>query len=95
MQDQKLDNLLNLALDSTREERERSLNLNVGYNEELRMWDLIVKYSGDPSVLAGEGVFAAPLLGGYAVVTLPESQLTSYNLQAPDRICGKTQTSLF
>lgn len=78
MQDQKLDNLLNLALDSTREERERSLNLNVGYNEELRMWDLIVKYSGDPSVLAGEGVFVAPLLGGYAVVTLPESQLTSY-----------------
>ena len=30
MADQKLDNLLNLALDSTEEERERSLNLNAG-----------------------------------------------------------------
>ena len=31
MPDQKLDNLLNLALDATEEEREKSRNLNVGY----------------------------------------------------------------
>ena len=33
MPDQKLDNLLNLALDATEEEREKSRNLNVGYRE--------------------------------------------------------------
>ncbi len=32
MQDQKLENLLNLALSATPEEREKSGNLNVGYN---------------------------------------------------------------
>ena len=34
MNSQKVDNLLDLALDSTTEEREKSLNLNVGYNSE-------------------------------------------------------------
>ena len=31
MTSQKLENLLNLALDSNEDEREKSLNLNVGY----------------------------------------------------------------
>ena len=34
MPDQKLDNLLNLAMDATEEEREKSRNLNVGRSEE-------------------------------------------------------------
>ena len=46
MQDQKLENLLNLALDATPRERERSLVLDVGFEPEERRWDLIVKYSG-------------------------------------------------
>ena len=32
MPDQKLENVLNLALDATEEERDKSLELNVGYN---------------------------------------------------------------
>lgn len=79
MADQKIDNLLNLAMDSTAEEREKSWNLNVGYDEELRLWDVIVKYSGDESGLGGEGITAVPLLGGYAVVTLPERLLETYS----------------
>ena len=47
MTSQKLENLLNLALDSTEEERKRSRNLDVGYDRLEREWDLIVKYSGD------------------------------------------------
>ena len=47
MNSQKLENLLNLALDATEEEREKSLNLNVGYHPIDREWDLIIKYSGD------------------------------------------------
>ena len=45
MPDQKLDNLLNLALDATEEEREKSRNLNVGYEKQTRKWEIIVKYS--------------------------------------------------
>ena len=40
--DQKIDNLLNLAMDSTEREREKSWNLNVGYDEKMRLWDVIV-----------------------------------------------------
>lgn len=78
MPDQKLDNLLNLALSATEQEREKSGNLNVGYDQELRLWDVLVKYNGDTSGLEGPGVFAVPLLGDYAVVTLPESELENY-----------------
>ena len=45
MPDQKLENLLNLALDATEEERDKSLELNVGYNPIEREWDLIRKTS--------------------------------------------------
>jgi hypothetical protein len=52
MQDQKLEVLLNLALSATPEEREKSGNLNVGYNPEEKTWDVIVKHSGDISNLS-------------------------------------------
>ena len=45
MTSQKLENLLNLALNSAEDEREKSLNLNVGYDPLDREWDLIIKYS--------------------------------------------------
>ena len=79
MPDQKIDNLLNLAMDATPEERTKSENLNVGYNSSERLWDVIVKYSGPESGLGGEGIQVVPLLGGYAVVTLPESEIKAYS----------------
>ena len=83
MPDQKLDNLLNLALDATEEEREKSRNLNVGYEKQTRKWEIIVKYSemGDSveALLGGSGISVVPLLGGYAIVTLPESMLDEYS----------------
>ena len=83
MPDQKLDNLLNLALDATEEEREKSRNLNVGYEKQTRKWEIIVKYSemGDSveALLGGSGISVVPLLGGYAIVTLPESMLEQYS----------------
>ena len=83
MPDQKLDNLLNLALDATEEEREKSRNLNVGYQKQTRKWEIIVKYSemGDSVevLLGGSGISVVPLLGGYAIVTLPESMLEEYS----------------
>ena len=44
--DQKIEDLLNLALDATEREREKSLELDVGYNPVDRTWDVIVKYTG-------------------------------------------------
>ena len=79
MPDQKIDNLLNLAMDATSEERAKSENLNVGYDSSERLWDVIVKYSGLESGLGGEGIQVVPLLGGYAVVTLPESEIDAYS----------------
>ena len=83
MPDQKLDNLLNLAMDATEEEREKSRNLNVGYEKQTRKWEIIVKYSemGDSveALLGGSGISVVPLLGGYAIVTLPESMLEEYS----------------
>ena len=79
MPDQKIDNLLNLAMDAMPEERAKSENLNVGYDSSERLWDVIVKYSGPESGLGGEGIQVVPLLGGYAVVTLPESEIKAYS----------------
>lgn len=73
MRDQKLENLLNLALSSTPEERERSGNLNVGYNPEEKSWVVIVKYSGDISGLSQVGIKVEQMLNEYAILTVPES----------------------
>ena len=79
MPDQKLDNLLNLAMDSTEREREKSLNLNVGFDSEEKLWDVIVKYSGNAESLRDEGITVVELLGGFAIVTLPESRLEEFS----------------
>ena len=79
MPDQKIDNLLNLAIDATSEERQKSGNLNVGYDPLERTWEVIVKYTGPESGLSGSGIQAVPLLGNYAVVTLTESEIDRYS----------------
>ena len=45
MNDQKIENILNLALDATENERERSGQLGVGFNPVDNKWELIVKYN--------------------------------------------------
>lgn len=46
----KMENLLNLALEATPEEREKSLELDVGYEPEENTWEAIIKYSGELEV---------------------------------------------
>lgn len=75
MQDQKIENVLNLALNATQEERERSLELNVGYETEEKKWDLIVRYHGDLIRLADQEIRISLLSAGYAIVTLPENRI--------------------
>ena len=43
MNDQKLENLLNLALNATPEERIRSEALNTGYDASDRTWEVIIR----------------------------------------------------
>ena len=75
MEDQKLENLLNLALDATEAEREKSLELSIGYDVEERTWEVIVKHSGGLDILREQGIDVVELLNGYAILTLRESML--------------------
>ena len=75
MENQKLENLLNLALGATPQERERSENLQVGYDPEERTWELIVKHSEPLPDLTEIGVEAQPLLNNYSIIVVPESQI--------------------
>ena len=77
MNSQKQENLLSLAMDSTREEREKSGILSVGINEEERRWEVIVKYHGNIERIANEEIQVELLIAGYAIVTLPASFLTA------------------
>lgn len=73
MENQKLENLLNLAIDATEEEREKSSVLEVGYNPIDREWDLIIKYSGDLEPVRELASRVTELLNEYAVITIRES----------------------
>lgn len=77
MNNQKLENMLNLALDATPQEREKSLQLNVGYAPSEKTWELIVKYSGDLKSVLGEDIQVVELLNEYAILTVPESRISS------------------
>ena len=54
--DQKIENLLNLALDASDSERERSLVLDVGFDPRDRRWTVIVKYTGNLDELRTEEI---------------------------------------
>ncbi len=76
MENPKIENMLNLALDATPEERARSLNLDVGFDREENTWEVIVKYSGSLSRLEEEGITVTELLNEYAVLIVPESEIS-------------------
>lgn len=69
---QKVENILNLALDATQEERERSGELEVGYDPPQREWELIIKYSGALDEVRKIAVSVTELLNGYAVLVIKE-----------------------
>lgn len=75
MEDQKIENLLNLALSATPKEREKSYILNVGYSEETKAWDLIVKYTGSLQKYASDIVQIVELYNEYAIITVPENMV--------------------
>lgn len=72
---QKIENILNLAMDATEEERKKSKQLEVGYDSEEREWELIIRYSGNLDSIRGVAVRVSELLSGYAIVTVKASQV--------------------
>jgi len=78
MEDQKAENLLNLALSVPEETRERTEELNVGYDREERTWEIIVKYHGDlENALHAQfaDVSRTYLLNGFAILRVPEREV--------------------
>ena len=76
---QKLANDLNLALDMGYERVTADSGLYTGYDSGSNTWELIVKYTGDiQSVAKRYGASAVVLLGGYAIVTLPQEHINEF-----------------
>ncbi len=78
MDSQKLENLLNLALDMSGEEREKSLGMDAGYEGTDNRWEVIVKYNGDLLRLDSPVISVEELIAGYAIVTLPRNLIRSF-----------------
>jgi subtilisin family serine protease len=82
MDNEKIENLLNLALDATVEERERSLVLDVGYEAADDSWEVIVKYTGTEEQLRNilsdsfsedaRQIQITNLSNEYAILVVPE-----------------------
>lgn len=80
----KMENLLNLALSATEEERRKSLNLDVGYSPLTKTWEVVIRHTSDGLAQifalgesAGEELMrqiqVVPLDQSYAILTLPEA----------------------
>lgn len=82
MDSEKVENLLNLALSATEEERTKSDELNVGFEKTTNTWQVIVRYIGTGEPLEqvileqlGENardIQIKILTGGYAIMEIPE-----------------------
>ena len=75
MADQKLENLLNISLQATKEEREKSEELGIGYDPEQNTWELVVRYTGslDGLRIRYPQIRIRELLNQYAVLIVPET----------------------
>lgn len=75
MTSQKVENILNLALDADQEEREKSMQLDVGYDPASRTWELIVKYSGSLMEVRRLAESVTELVNEYAVIIIREADI--------------------
>ena len=70
---------LNVALDTPEYLREKSLELNTGYDSEFNSWSLIIRYIGDLSEIAVDyNAVYTELLGGFAIILVPEFEVFDF-----------------
>ena len=94
MEDQKLENLLNLALGATEVEREKSLNLDVGYHPIDREWELIIKYSGNLDQVRALASQVVELQNEYAIIRISQSRIDLLS-DIPEVEYRETETFIF
>lgn len=76
MEQEKISPELSLAIGISEEEREKSLDLDVGYSELFDEWELIIRYTGNLDNIRQElSISIEELLGGFAVVRIPQYQI--------------------
>lgn len=78
MDSQKIENLLNLSLSVSEEEREESPLLREGFDIFSNTWEIIIKYQGDIQQYETNLIQIEPLIAGYAIVTLPDALLDDF-----------------
>jgi len=73
MEREKISPELMLAIGISEQEREKSLDLDVGFSELFDEWELIVRYTGNLDVIRQElNVSIEELLGGYAILRISQ-----------------------
>lgn len=78
-QDEKFENQLNLALDLSEEERERSKDLDAGYDKETDQWEIIFRYAGTLDTIRwSDTTRIEPLSMGYAIAYIKEDELEAF-----------------
>ena len=78
--DEKIENQLNLSLSLTPEEREKSRDLDVGYDRQQNLWELIIRYIGEISQIpVPEGGRLEALSNEYAIAYLPEESIDAFS----------------
>lgn len=83
MQDQKIENQFNLSLSLSESERERAYDLNTGFSDNEKTWEVIVRYNKSLDFLEDYGIAVTYLLGGYAVLIVAEN-LIDYVANLPE-----------
>lgn len=97
MADQKLENLLNISLQATKEEREKSEELGIGYDPEQNTWELIVRYTGslDGLRIRYPQIRIRELLNQYAVLIVPETLVDAVSQETVIEYVEKTKQLYF
>jgi len=75
LNNEKMDAILNLSLETDEEQRMKSGILSEGYDQETGTWEVIVKYHGDGLAVIQGSESADILLNGYAIVRGTREQL--------------------
>lgn len=92
---QKIENLLNVSLDATREELESSESLSTGFNWRDNTWEIIVRYTGNlENVKANYNVYVRELLFNYAIIVTDKATIELIS-QEPQIVYVEKPKSLY
>ena len=92
---QKIENLLNVSLDATREELESSESLSTGFNWRDNTWEIIVKYTGSlENIKTNYNVYVRELLFNYAIIVTDKATIELIS-QEPQIVYVEKPKSLY